>query len=56
MSAPLASYDQLAGKRLAIIEHMLTHPSLLGLRQARETGLHLTLLVGTRGRSPHGQP
>lgn len=56
MSAPLAAYDQFAGKRLAIVEHMLHHPYILGLRQAREHGLHVTLLVGDRDWYSHGQP
>lgn len=55
MSAPLAPYD-FTGRRLAIVEHMLHHPYELGLRQARERGLFVRLLVGDRDWYTHGQP
>lgn len=55
MTAPLAPYD-FSGRRLAIVEHMLYHPYELGLRQARERGLFVRLLVGDRDWYTHGQP
>lgn len=54
MTAPLADYSQFAGKRLAIIEHMLHHPFYLGLSQARERGLEIWLLIGDREWYTHG--
>src|SRR5689334_3894102 len=55
MTARLAPYD-FTGKRLAIVEHMLHYPYELGLRQARERGLWVRLLVGDRNWYTHGQP
>ncbi|MCE7008164.1 ATP-grasp domain-containing protein [Kibdelosporangium philippinense] len=54
MTAPLADYPQFAGKRLAIVEHMLNHPFYLGLRQAQERGLEVWLLTGDRSWYTHG--
>jgi formate-dependent phosphoribosylglycinamide formyltransferase (GAR transformylase) len=54
MTAPLADYSFFAGKRLAIVEHMLYHPFQLGLDQARAQGLEVWLLVGDRDWYTHG--
>jgi len=54
MTAPLAEYPQFAGKRLAIVEHMLNHPFYLGIRQAQERGLEIWLLTGDRSWYTHG--
>jgi biotin carboxylase len=56
MTAPLADYSYFAGKKLAIIEHMLHEPYYLGIRQAQAHGLELWLLVGDRNWYTHGQP
>ena len=55
MPAELNDYSALAGKRLAVVESMLHHPYYLGLRQARERGLHVRLLIGDRDWYTHGQ-
>lgn len=54
MTAPLADYSAFAGKRLAIVEHMLHHPFYLGIQQAREHGLEIWLLTGSREWYTHG--
>jgi biotin carboxylase len=54
VTAPLADYSRFAGKRLAIVEHMLHHPFYLGIRQARERGLEIWLLTGDRDWYTHG--
>jgi biotin carboxylase len=54
MTAPLADYPQFAGRRLAIVEHMLHHPFQLGLQQARERGLEVWLLISDRDWYTHG--
>jgi len=54
VTAPLAPYPQFAGRRLAIVEHMLHHPYYLGLRQARERGLEVWLLIGDSEWYTHG--
>lgn len=54
MTAPLADYSRFAGKRLAVVEHMLHHPFYLGIRQAREHGLEIWLLTGDRNWYTHG--
>jgi biotin carboxylase len=56
MTAPLADYSHFAGKKLAIVEHMLHEPYYLGIRQAQAHGLQLWLLVGDRHWYTHGQP
>lgn len=55
MTAPLADYSAFAGKRLAIVEHMLHHPYYLGIRQAQEYGLEVWLLTGDRDWYTHGR-
>ncbi|MFB8773441.1 ATP-grasp domain-containing protein [Streptomyces broussonetiae] len=54
MTTPLADYAKFAGKRVAIVEHMLHHPFVLGLNQAREHGLEVWLLTGDRDWYAHG--
>lgn len=54
MTAPLADYSRFAGRRLAIVEHMLHYPFYLGVRQARERGLEIWLLTGDRDWYTHG--
>lgn len=54
MTAPLADYSAFAGRRLAIVEHMLHHPFYLGLQQAREFGLEVWLLISDREWYTHG--
>lgn len=54
--AQLADYSHFAGKRLAIVEHMLHHPFALGVRQAQAFGLHITLLINDEEWYTHGQP
>jgi biotin carboxylase len=56
MTAPLADYSHLAGKRLAIVEHMLHEPYILGVRQAQANGLELWLLCADRNWYTHGHP
>jgi biotin carboxylase len=56
MTAPLADYSHFAGKKLAIVEHMLHEPFYLGIRQAQAHGLEIWLLVGDRYWYTHGQP
>jgi biotin carboxylase len=54
MTAPLAAYPQFAGRRLALVEHMLHHPFSLGLQQARQQGLEVWLLIGDKQWYTHG--
>lgn len=54
MTTPLADYSRLAGKRIAIVEHMQNYPFILGLRQAQEHGLEVWLLTGDRSWYTHG--
>ncbi|MFC7490494.1 MULTISPECIES: ATP-grasp domain-containing protein [unclassified Knoellia] len=54
--APLADYSALAGRSIAIVEHMLHHPYVLGVRQAQEAGARITLLVADEDWYSHGRP
>jgi biotin carboxylase len=54
VTAPLIDYSRFAGRRLAIVEHMLHHPFVLGVRQAQAHGLEVWLLTGDRDWYSHG--
>lgn len=54
--AALVAYPQFAGKRIALVEHMLHYPYSLGVQQAQANGLHLTLLLADEDWYTHGQP
>lgn len=56
MTAPLNDYSAFAGRTLALVENMLHEPFHLGVRQARERGLTVWLLVGDRDWYTHGHP
>lgn len=54
--APLADYHGLQGRSIAIVEHMLHHPYVLGVRQAQEAGARITLLMADLDWYSHGRP
>jgi biotin carboxylase len=54
--APLADYSALAGRSIALVEHMLHHPYVLGVRQAQQAGARITLLVRDEDWYSHGRP
>ncbi|WP_299446069.1 ATP-grasp domain-containing protein [uncultured Phycicoccus sp.] len=54
--APLADYSALAGRSIAVVEHMLHHPYVLGVRQAQEAGARITLLMQDVDWYSHGRP
>ncbi|WP_380168352.1 ATP-grasp domain-containing protein [Jannaschia sp. R86511] len=53
--APLADYSALAGRSIALVEHMLHHPYVLGVRQAQAAGARITLLVRDQEWYTHGR-
>lgn len=54
--APLADYSALNGRSIALVEHMLHHPYVLGVQQAQEAGARITLLVADVDWYSHGRP
>lgn len=56
MTAPLADYSGLAGRRIALVENMLNHPFYFELRRAQEFGLEIWLLIDNEEWYTHGHP
>jgi biotin carboxylase len=54
--APLADYSPLRGRSVAVVEHMLHHPYVLGVRQAQEAGARITLLMADQEWYSHDRP
>ncbi len=54
--APLADYSALEGRSIAVVEHMLHHPYVLGVRQAQQAGARITLLMQDVDWYSHGRP
>lgn len=54
--APLADYAALQGRSIALVEHMLHHPYVLGVRQAQDAGARITLLMKDVEWYSHGRP
>ncbi|MGL5865495.1 MAG: ATP-grasp domain-containing protein [Dermatophilaceae bacterium] len=54
--AALADYSALAGRSIAVVEHMLHHPYVLGVRDAQEAGARVTLLMADEDWYSHGRP